>query len=31
MMLLSITIMAGLFGAGVMLFALKQTRRRLAV
>lgn len=29
LMLLSITVMAGLFGAGVMLFALKQTRRRL--
>ena len=29
LMLLSITLMAGLFGAGVMLFALKQTRRRL--
>ena len=30
-MLLSITVLAGLFGAGVMLFALKQTRRRLGV
>ncbi len=31
LMLVSITILAGLFGGGVMLFALKQTRRRLGV
>ena len=30
-MIVSITVLAGLFGAGVMLFALKQTRRRLGV
>ncbi len=28
-MIISITVLAGLFGAGLMLFALKQTRRRL--
>ena len=28
-MLLSVTVLGGLFGTGVMLFALKQTRRRL--
>lgn len=31
LMLLSITVMAGLFGGGIMLFALKQARRRLGV
>ena len=29
LMLLSITVLAGLFGTGVLLFALKQARRRL--
>ena len=30
-MIISITVLAGLFGAGLMLFALKQLRRRLGV